>query len=111
MIDEEVRAIVESCHQRATKLLSEHIDVLHNMARVLVERETIHTEEVEMLVAGKSADEVIAAMDKDDHAETPVATTSDANSAQSAQQSANDGDASQTDNQTTDDKGSAEDNK
>lgn len=111
IIDEEVRAIVESCHQRATKLLSEHLDVLHNMARVLVERETIHTEEVEMLVSGKSADEVIAAMDKDDHAETPAATTNDANSAPSAQQPANDGDASQTDNQTTDDKGSAEDNK
>lgn len=65
-IDEEVRAIVESCHQRATKLLNEHLDTLHNMARVLVEKETIHTEEVEMLMQGKSADEVIAAMDKEE---------------------------------------------
>ncbi len=63
-IDEEVRTIVESCHQRATKLLNEHIDVLHNMARVLIEQETIHHEEVEMLMSGKSADEVIAQMNK-----------------------------------------------
>ena len=75
VIDEEVRAIVESCHQRATKMLSENIEVLHNMARVLVERETIHTEEVEMLVSGKSADEVIAFMDKRDNAETSANTT------------------------------------
>ena len=68
VIDEEIRAIVESCHKRATEILSEHIDVLHNMARVLVERETIHTEEVEMLVAGKSVDEVFAEMDKADNA-------------------------------------------
>ena len=39
------------------------MDVMHNMARVLFERETIHTAEVEMLMAGKSAEEVIASMD------------------------------------------------
>ena len=44
-------------------ILTEKMDVMHNMARVLFERETIHTAEVEMLMAGKSAEEVIAAMD------------------------------------------------
>ncbi|MGN1066603.1 MAG: cell division protein FtsH, partial [Candidatus Fimimonas sp.] len=63
-IDEEVRAIVESCHKRATELLSERLDILHNMARVLLEKETIHTEEVQMLMSGKSADEVIAFMEE-----------------------------------------------
>lgn len=66
IIDEEVRAIVESCHKRATEILSSKIDVLHNMARVLVEKETIHTEEVDMLMAGKSVDEVVAFMEKRD---------------------------------------------
>ena len=66
IIDEEVREIVESCHKRATKLLTEKMDVLHNMARVLVERETIHTEEVDMLMQGKSVEEVIVFMDKRD---------------------------------------------
>lgn len=67
IIDEEVRDIVESCHKRATKILSEKIDVLHNMARVLVEKETIHTEEVDMLMQGKSVEEVVAFMDKRDN--------------------------------------------
>lgn len=69
VIDEEVRAIIESCHQRATQILTEKLDVLHNMARVLVERETIHTEEVEMLVKGATVEEVFAYMDKADNAE------------------------------------------
>lgn len=69
VIDEEVRAIIESCHQRATQVLTEKLDVLHNMARVLVERETIHTEEVEMLVKGATVEEVFAYMDKVDNAE------------------------------------------
>ena len=64
IIDEEVRAIVESCHKRATEILTEKINVLHNMARVLVEKETIHTEEVDMLMQGKSVEEVIAFMDQ-----------------------------------------------
>ena len=69
VIDEEVRAIIESCHQRATQILTENINVLHNMARVLVERETIHTEEVDMLVKGATVEEVFAYMDKADNAE------------------------------------------
>ena len=66
IIDEEVREIVESCHKRATELLTKNLQVLHNMARVLIEKETIHTEEVGMLMEGKSADEVIAFIEKGD---------------------------------------------
>ena len=58
-IDEEVRLIVEECHQRATQILTEKIDVLHNMARVLFELETIHTEEVELLMKGATAEQVV----------------------------------------------------
>lgn len=64
VIDEEVRAIVESCHKRATEILTSKMDVLHNMARILFEKETIHTEEVNMLMEGKSVEEIIAFMDK-----------------------------------------------
>ena len=69
IIDEEVREIVESCHKRATQILTEKTAVLHNMARVLIEKETIHTEEVDMLMQGKSVEEVIAFME---HRELPV---------------------------------------
>ena len=59
-IDAEVRKILSGCHDRATQILTEKLQTLHNMARVLLEKETIHTDEVNMLMEGKSADEVIA---------------------------------------------------
>lgn len=74
MIDEEVHAIVSSCYETAKKILTEKMDVMHNMARVLFERETIHSAEVQMLMEGKSAEEVIAAMDG-----TAVATLTENN--------------------------------
>ncbi len=58
LIDEEVRKIVDDCHKRATQILTEKIDILHNMARTLFELETIHTEEVEMLMNGATAEQV-----------------------------------------------------
>ncbi len=73
MIDDEVRGIVTAQHERARKLLSENRSVLDNMARVLIERETIYTEEVDLLIEGKSYDEVIKYMDEHDNerAENP----------------------------------------
>ncbi len=64
IIDEEVHKIIDEAHARAVKLLTEHRKVLDNMARVLIERETIYTEEVDMLLDGATADEVYAHMDK-----------------------------------------------
>ncbi|MGN0814837.1 MAG: ATP-dependent zinc metalloprotease FtsH [Candidatus Coproplasma sp.] len=67
LIDDEVREIIATQHERARKLLSENRSVLDNMARVLIERETIYTEEVDMLLEGKSYAEVIAYMDEHDN--------------------------------------------
>ena len=66
LIDSEVHGIVESAHQRARKLLSENRNILDNMARVLVERETIYTAEVDMLMNGASYNEVLEYMEKHD---------------------------------------------
>ena len=63
IIDEEVHKIIESAHERAVKLLTENRKVLDNMARLLVERETIYTDEVDMLIEGKSVEEICAYMD------------------------------------------------
>ena len=65
-IDEEMHAIIEGAHARATKLLTQNRSVLDNMARVLIERETIYTEEVDMLMDGKSYTDVLKAMDESD---------------------------------------------
>ncbi len=66
MIDDEVRKIVNDQHARARKLLTENRSILDNMARVLIERETIYTEEVDMLMEGKGYEEVIQYMDEHD---------------------------------------------
>ena len=64
IIDEEVHRIIESAHERAVKLLTENRKVLDNMARLLIERETIYTDEVDMLLEGKSLEEINDYMDK-----------------------------------------------
>ena len=66
IIDQEVRRIITEAHERARKLLQENRSVLDNMARVLVERETIYNEEVMMLVKGASYKEVLEYMDQND---------------------------------------------
>ena len=66
MIDEEVKAIVEKGYERARRLLSENRSILDNMARVLVERETIYTAEVDMLMKGSSYKEVLDYMEEHD---------------------------------------------
>lgn len=88
IIDEEVREIVDECHKRATKLLTEKIDVLHNMSRVLIEKETIHTEEVDMLMQGKPVEEIIAYMESKEAgaAETPLADKESENKAESVKE-------------------------
>ena len=71
MIDEEVRTIVSTQHERARKLLTENRSILDNMARVLIEKETIYTEEVDMLMEGKNYEEVLMYMEEheNDHTE------------------------------------------
>ena len=65
-IDGEVRAIVEKQYMRARTLLKDHRAILDNMARVLVERETIYTAEVDMLMEGASYTEVLDYMERHD---------------------------------------------
>ena len=70
IIDEEIKAIVSRGYERAKKLLSENRAILDNMARVLVERETIYTAEVEMLMNGADYKAVLSYMEEHDK-ETP----------------------------------------
>ena len=65
-IDAEVRRIISEAYDRAIALLKENRSILDNMSRVLVEKETIYNDEVEMIMAGKDYKEVIAFMDAQD---------------------------------------------
>ncbi len=60
-IDDEVRRIVESAHQRAKNILTEHQQDLNKISEILVKRETIEKEEFLALLDGKSEQEVFGA--------------------------------------------------
>jgi len=57
-IDDEVRRIIESAHQRAREILTEHHSSLTKISEILVKRETIEKEEFLALLEGKSEEEV-----------------------------------------------------
>jgi cell division protease FtsH len=57
-IDDEIRRIVEEAHERARQVLAEHMDVLHQLSLLLIERETIDRDAFERLLAGESAESV-----------------------------------------------------
>ena len=48
-IDKEVHAIIDQCHADAKKIISEHMDVLHKCAALLLEKEKIQRDEFEAL--------------------------------------------------------------
>ncbi|MGI8729630.1 MAG: ATP-dependent zinc metalloprotease FtsH [Solirubrobacteraceae bacterium] len=57
-IDDEIRRVVESAHQVAKDILSEHRDSLNSVSEVLVRRETIEKDEFEALLDGKAEKDV-----------------------------------------------------
>ena len=67
LIDSEIRAIIESQAERATKMFSEKRDQLDALAKALLERESLNGDEVERLLG--LAPEPVAAP-----AETPAPT-------------------------------------
>jgi cell division protease FtsH len=57
-IDDEIRRIIEEAHQTATMVLKEHIDQLHTVSLILIERETIDKDQFERLLAGEAEESV-----------------------------------------------------
>ena len=62
--DEEMQAILASNYKRAKEVLTENIEILHEMAKLLLARETIYKEEVDMILAGKKTEEIVKIMQK-----------------------------------------------
>jgi cell division protease FtsH len=52
-IDTEVRKILLDADHKAQKLLTENIDLLHKLSKVLLEREVLDGEELDMLIRGE----------------------------------------------------------
>jgi cell division protease FtsH len=59
-IDEEIRRVIEEAHDRAQTVLREHMDELHRLSAILIERETIDKDQFLRLLEGASEDEVFA---------------------------------------------------
>src|SRR5690348_13107626 len=57
-IDDEIRRVVESAHQRAMEILLEHRDHLTLTSEILLKRETIEKEQFVALLDGKSEEDV-----------------------------------------------------
>ncbi len=52
-IDDEIRRVIEESHELALTVLREHMDVLHKISAILIERETIDRDQFERLLAGE----------------------------------------------------------
>jgi cell division protease FtsH len=59
-IDDEIRRVIEEAHDKATQVLREHMDVLHRLSLILIERETIDKEQFERLLQGEEEESVFA---------------------------------------------------
>lgn len=63
-IDKEIKTFLSDAYKKAKDILIKNRDILDNMVKVLFEKETIYTEDVDMLFDYKSAEEVIAAIEE-----------------------------------------------
>ena len=53
-IDKEVHDIIDRCHADARKIISQHMDVLHKCAALLLEKEKIQRDEFEALFTAEN---------------------------------------------------------
>ena len=57
-IDDEIRRVIEEAHELALAVLREHMDELHKISLILIERETIDRDQFERLLAGEDENSV-----------------------------------------------------
>jgi cell division protease FtsH len=57
-IDDEIRRVIEEGHDLAVSVLKEHLDDLHRLSGILIERETIDKDQFERLLAGETEGQV-----------------------------------------------------
>jgi cell division protease FtsH len=59
-IDEEIRRVIEEAHDRALAVLKKHMEELHRLSAILIERETIDKDQFLRLLEGAAEEEVFA---------------------------------------------------
>lgn len=63
-IDNEIRKIIDKCYKLAKDIINSNKDKMQTMVDVLLEKETIYADEVDMIMGGSSAKEVVEYIDK-----------------------------------------------
>lgn len=63
IIDDEIKKIIDACGVETERILTENKDKLMLMVDLLLEKETIYTEEVDMILDGKTKEEILNYMD------------------------------------------------
>jgi cell division protease FtsH len=53
-IDQEVKSILDSRYEVAKKIVSEHMDTLHALAKAVLEKETLDADDIERIVCGET---------------------------------------------------------
>ncbi len=64
--DDEIREILDFNYKRAKKILSDNVSLMDEMVKLLLERETIYQYETDLLMEGKSAEEILKLLEEND---------------------------------------------
>ena len=92
-IDDEIRRVIEEAHDSATRVLREHMDELHHLSLILIERETVDKDQFERLLAGESESTVFPEETKPVTPPEPDGTGEEAGAAADAAHHSGSGDA------------------
>ena len=68
IIDEEIKKVLDTNYDKAYKLLKQNKDKLDQMAKLLLEKETIYTREVDEIMSGKTTEEILKRLAKEEKA-------------------------------------------
>ena len=60
LIDEEVKSIIDNCHREAMSVIKDNFDKFKDMAEYLIERETLNSEEIKIIMAGEKLPPVLS---------------------------------------------------
>ncbi len=71
-IDDEIRRVIEEAHETALSVLREHMNELHRLSAILIERETIDKDQFERLLAGENEVDVFVEETVAESPEEPV---------------------------------------
>ena len=65
-IDEEIKKIFNGCYNKAKEIISNHLKEMNTMIEVLLEKETIYFNEVELIMKGKTTKQILNIMAKEE---------------------------------------------